>query len=402
MVKVMEIPYQQLQELSASTGIPIMQTDENGDLLARFCPEEDVLFSEEIRKRIVQDYLLRSDERRVPILFSSPFFSIAVTPVEQEDFLLFGPCVVMRQAYAVLAERLPLYLPLEDDRLIRYLTVTPIVSDSRLKAAVSLAASLCGDSISPEDIQTLTGEPRHEPGERVHAEYIFSAQENAQTHTPFEFEELITADVTAGDLDAALRHLSGSMPGALGKLSADPERQARYMFVTAAAVICRAAIRGGVHSETAYSLADSYCQRMDAVKSVEQVQPMMWDMLAAFCAAVKEESSQRDYSPVIKNCCNYISKHLHDPIMLPELAEACGLSERRLSEKFYRETGERVGDYIHRQKLREARDLLRFSSMSICDIGNALGYSSQSYFTRKYREQFDVTPLEERKKDSRA
>lgn len=101
-------------------------------------------------------------------------------------------------------------------------------------------------------------------------------------------------------------------------------------------------------------------------------------------------------------CCNYISKHLHDPIMLPELAEACGLSERRLSEKFYRETGERVGDYIHRQKLREARDLLRFSSMSICDIGNALGYSSQSYFTRKYREQFGVTPLEERKKDPRA
>lgn len=401
MVKIMEIPYLHLHQLSASTGIPIMQTDENGDLLARFCPEEDILFSEEIRKRIVQDYLLRSEERRNPILFSSPFFSIAVTPVEQGDFLLFGPCVVMRQAYAVLAERLPLYLPLEDDRLIRYLTVTPIVSDSRLKAAVSLAASLCGGKVSPEDILSLTGEPRHEPGESVHAEYIFSEQENSQTHTPFEFEEMITADVTAGDLDAALRHLSGSMPGVLGKLSEDPERQVRYMFVTAAAVICRAAIRGGVHSETAYSLADSYCQRMDAVKSVEQVQPMMWDMLAAFCAAVKEESSRRDYSPVIKHCCNYISKHLHDPIMLPDLAEACGLSERRLSEKFYRETGERVGDYIHRQKLREARDLLRFSSMSICDIGNALGYSSQSYFTRKYREQFGVTPLEERKKDSR-
>ena len=58
--EIMEIPYQQLQQLSASTGIPIMQTDENGSLLARFCPEEDVLFSEEIRKRIVQDYLLRS------------------------------------------------------------------------------------------------------------------------------------------------------------------------------------------------------------------------------------------------------------------------------------------------------------------------------------------------------
>ena len=397
--EIMGIPYEQMQQLSASTGIPIIQTDENGNLLSRFCPEEDVLFSIEIRKQIVQDYLLRSEGRRNSILFSSPFFSITVTPIELGCFLLFGPCVVMRQAYAVLAERLPLYLPLEEnDRLIRYLTVTPIVSDNRLKAAVTLAASLCGGSVSPENIMMLTGERRHELGESVHAEYIFSAQENAQTHTPFEFEEMITADVTAGDLDAALRHLSGSMPGALGKLSENPERQVRYMFVTAAAILCRAAIRGGVHSEAAYSLADSYCQRMDAVKSVERVQPMMWDMLAAFCAAVKQESSQRDYSLVIKNCCNYISKHLHDSITLPELAEACGMSERRLSEKFYRETGERVGDYIHRQKLREARDLLRYSSMSICDIGNALGYSSQSYFTRKYREQFGVTPLEVRKR----
>ena len=398
----MGIPYEQMQQLSASAGIPIIQADVNGLSLAHFCPEEDVLFSDNLRKLIVKDYLLRSEDRRVPILFSSPFFSIAVTSVEQERFLLFGPCVVMRQAYAVLAERLPQYLPLErNDRLIRYLTVTPIVSDNRLKAAVSLAASLCGGSASPEDILIFTGEPRKDAGQSLHAEYIFSAQENAQTHTPFEFEEMITADVTAGDLDAALRHLSGSMPGALGKLSEDPERQARYMFVTATAILCRAAIRGGVHSEAAYSLADSYCQRMDAVKSVEQVQPMMWDMLAAFCAAVKEESSQRDYSPVIKNCCNYISKHLHDPIMLPELAKACGLSERRLSEKFYRETGERVIDYIHRQKLREARELLRFSSMSICDIGNALGYSSQSYFTRKYHEQYGVTPLEVRKKAQR-
>ncbi|MCI6755912.1 MAG: helix-turn-helix transcriptional regulator [Lachnospiraceae bacterium] len=376
-----------------------MQTDESGNLLAHFCPEEDVLFSEKIRKRIVQDYLLRSEEGHSPILFSSPFFSIAVTPVEPGCFLLLGPCVVMRQAYAVLSERLPLYLPPEkDDRLIRYLTVTPIVSDNRLKSAVSLATSLCGASISPEEILTHIGEPRREAGQNLHAEYVFSAQENAQTHTPFEFEEMICADVAVGDLDAALRHLSGSMPGALGKLSEDPERQARYMFVTATAILCRAAIRGGVHSEAAYSLADSYCQRMDAVKSVERVQPMMWDMLAAFCAAVKQESSQREYSFVIKNCCNYISKHLHDPIMLPDLAEACGMSERRLSEKFFRETGERVGDYIHRQKLREARDLLRYSSMSICDIGNALCYSSQSYFTRKYKEQFGVTPLEERKK----
>lgn len=396
----MEIPFCQLNHLSVSTGIPIIQTEDNGKLLSCICPEEEALFSEDLRKLIVQEYLLRSAQKRTPILFSSPFFSIAIAPVPSGQYFLFGPCVVMRQAYAVLAERLPLYLPCDvDDRLIRYLTVTPIVSDIRLKAAVSLGLSLCGQSINAEDIRVCAGEPRQDAGQSLHTEYIFSAQENAQTHTPFEFEEIICADVAAGDLDAALRHLSGSLPGALGKLSEDPERQTRYMFVTSAAILSRAAIRGGVHSEAAYSLADSFCQRMDALKSTERIAPMMWDMLAAFCAAVKEESSHRDYSPIVKRCCNYISKHLHESIGLPDLAKACGLSERRLSEKFIRETGERVGDYIHRQKLREAKALLRYSTMSICDIGNALGYSSQSYFTRKYREQFGVTPLEVRKKD---
>lgn len=305
----------------------------------------------------------------------------------------------MRQSYSVLKERLPLYLSGDtEEKLLRYLSVVPAVSDNRLKSAACLASSICNQEINNNEIQVVTWKEKPNAGKDIHAQYIYSIQENEMAHTPFEFEEMICDDVLKGDTDALLRHLSGSIPGNLGKLSEDEERQARYMFVTSTAVVSRTAIKGGVHSETAYSLADSYCQKMDSLQSIEQISALMWEMLAGFCEAVKEESSSRNYSLIIKSCCNYISKHLHTRILLSDLAIECGMSERRLSEKFLKETGVHINDFVHSQKLHEARQLLLYSSMDISNIASSLAYSSQSYFTRKYREEYGVTPFEVRSK----
>ena len=68
----------------------------------------------------------------------------------------------------------------------------------------------------------------------------------------------------------------------------------------------------------------------------------------------------------MKSCINYISEHLHDDMRLEELSRRCGLCSRSLSIKFKAEMGMGIPEYIHREKLREARYLLDYTDYTLC------------------------------------
>jgi AraC-like DNA-binding protein len=165
------------------------------------------------------------------------------------------------------------------------------------------------------------------------------------------------------------------------------------MFVTTVSVISRAAMRGGVSYENACSLADIYCQKMDSLSNLNDIQQLQFQMLRDFCKE-SEKCNNSIHTPIIQEVCDYINKHSHEQISLEDLANICHLSPRRLSYKFYQEMNVSVVDYIHYIKLEEAKLLLRYSHHSISEISNYLGYTTQSYFTSKFKKHHKLTPHE--------
>ena len=51
----------------------------------------------------------------------------------------------------------------------------------------------------------------------------------------------------------------------------------------------------------------------------------------------------------------------------------------------------RLAGYINAEKIKEAQELLRSTTESIADIGAMLGYSSNSYFTRCFKQYTGLT-----------
>ena len=119
-------------------------------------------------------------------------------------------------------------------------------------------------------------------------------------------------------------------------------------------------------------------------------------MLMDFCGKVREIRKSPAVSPLIGRCLDYIFVHLHEPLDLPMLSHHCGLCTRSLSLKFREETGMGIVEYIHREKLREARYLLRHTDYSLLDIANYLKYPSQSYFTQIFKKYENMTPRQYR------
>ena len=163
----------------------------------------------------------------------------------------------------------------------------------------------------------------------------------------------------------------------------------------------RSAIRGGLPAETAFSLSDLYCQRIDLLSDLTHIQNLTFTMMTDYCDRVRAIQQRPVVSPIIENCLSYISVHLHETITLEQLSAHCGLCSRSLSLRFKKEVGMGIPEYVHREKMQEAEYLLLQSSYSLSEITTFLNYPSQSYFTQIFKTYRGITPQQFRNQSAK-
>lgn len=81
-------------------------------------------------------------------------------------------------------------------------------------------------------------------------------------------------------------------------------------------------------------------------------------------------------------------------ITLEEVAEYLHKNSSYFSRLFSQELGETFKEFVTRVRMERAKELLDQTNYSISTIGDMLGYKSQSYFIRRFKFCFGITPLE--------
>lgn len=110
-----------------------------------------------------------------------------------------------------------------------------------------------------------------------------------------------------------------------------------------------------------------------------------------------EYEDQSQISPEILEVMRYVRENLELNFMLEDLAERVGLSVSRFKARFKDEVGVPPADYVSRQKVSKAMDLLRKTGMPITQIATGLGYSSSQYFATAFRRYTGKTPSHARR-----
>lgn len=79
-------------------------------------------------------------------------------------------------------------------------------------------------------------------------------------------------------------------------------------------------------------------------------------------------------------------------------AKMCALSQSRFSHKFKEVTGEVPSRYFIKLKMEKARELLKFSNLSVSEIAERVGYDNALYFSRIFKKYTHLSPTEYRTK----
>ncbi len=110
-----------------------------------------------------------------------------------------------------------------------------------------------------------------------------------------------------------------------------------------------------------------------------------------FCAITKNTDE------TIDKVRNYLIKNYPRPLSLDEIAEDVGMDKYSLCRYFAKNHTCSVMDELKRIRVSHAKQLLRYSSDSVEEIGRKCGFDSPSYFSLRFRELTGRTPLEYRK-----
>ncbi|EBS4877636.1 helix-turn-helix domain-containing protein [Salmonella enterica subsp. diarizonae serovar 50:z52:z35] len=88
----------------------------------------------------------------------------------------------------------------------------------------------------------------------------------------------------------------------------------------------------------------------------------------------------------------WIENNLNTGIKTAEISAKAGYSERHLYNRFKKQTGLSVAQYIRRRKLTLAAALLRTTSRTVTEISLMYGFESLQSFSRAFKKQFEEYP----------
>ena len=116
-------------------------------------------------------------------------------------------------------------------------------------------------------------------------------------------------------------------------------------------------------------------------------------------AALRSSGVSRGAAKRIDDACVRICDNIASPPSAEELARECCLSLSRFTHLFTEVTGRSYGRFIREVRMSRAEELLRSADMSVREVGDAVGYPDQNYFSRLFRSMTGRSPSEVRRED---
>jgi AraC-like DNA-binding protein len=95
---------------------------------------------------------------------------------------------------------------------------------------------------------------------------------------------------------------------------------------------------------------------------------------------------------VLRRVLEHLQAHLDEELPVTALAAVADLSPSYFSRLFKRSTGLSPHQYLLRQRIERARELLADPGRRVAEVSCELGFPSQSHFTTVFRALAGVTP----------
>ncbi|MDF2721143.1 MAG: transcriptional regulator [Paenibacillus sp.] len=146
------------------------------------------------------------------------------------------------------------------------------------------------------------------------------------------------------------------------------------------------------------------CQRMAelwarrAIGFEYRARSEFFHLLEAYLAMMHGASRQLErHADIVEEAAAYIRDHLREPLDRVTLAKRVCLSPDYFGALFKKHIGCSVVEYVTRQRMNRAKELLCGTRLPVYRIAEEVGYADVYYFTRQFSKEIGLSPRQFRK-----
>ena len=89
---------------------------------------------------------------------------------------------------------------------------------------------------------------------------------------------------------------------------------------------------------------------------------------------------------------NALYLNFQNDISVEDISAFCGLNRSYFGKIFHDTIGRSPQEFLISYRMTKAAELLKITSLSIADIGNAVGYPNQLHFSRAFKNVYGMSP----------
>ncbi|HVA89764.1 MAG TPA: response regulator [Chloroflexota bacterium] len=200
--------------------------------------------------------------------------------------------------------------------------------------------------------------------------------------------------VANGDPDGAAHHACAALRSALEQNALGP---LRAVWLELAILIIHRVQEEGAPTETLLDPRNVLADTRAAPRLEERLVALARDAASA-CRQARERQTPRNAMADLRD---YIAGHLNEDLTITALARRMHRNGKYLGELFKQVTGEPLGAYVIRMRMRRACELLTSTDLRVHAVAEQIGYADPKHFSSMFRSLIGVSPAEYREQRAR-
>lgn len=346
--------------------------------------EEDPFFTDEI---FFNDVLERRPEASIDIFWEDDVYYARVRRKGIQGWILAGPVQTVVGAAPALKIAQKHKIQAASYRL-PYCELKTFLEAMKLLLYEETGEKVC--------LSELYTKQQPEPEQQKFFEKKRWMEKGGHLHNPYQHEQKKLGSIRAGNLKLLEECQNEVWPGEIGKLADNPLRQEKNLSIVVIAIACRAAIDGGVAPQKAFSMSDVFISNIERMTQVLPIQAAVVEYEREFARAVEQVKHDSEHNRYVERAKEYVAEHIDESIRVVQIGEALGINENYLTGLFHKYEGITLQHYIRKEKVRQAKELLLYSSYSCSEIAALLCFSTQSHFSSAFKREVGMTPAKYR------
>ena len=342
--------------------------------------EEDPFFTDEI---FFNDVLERRPEASIDIFWEDDVYYARVRRKGIQGWILAGPVQTVVGAAPALKIAQKHKIQAASYRL-PYCELKTFLEAMKLLLYEETGEKVC--------LSELYTKQQPEPEQQKFFEKKRWMEKGGHLHNPYQHEQKKLGSIRAGNLKLLEECQNEVWPGEIGQLADNPLRQEKNLSIVVISIACRAAIDGGVAPQKAFSMSDVFISNIERMTQVLPIQAAVVE----YERAVEQVKHDSEHNRYVERAKEYVAEHIDESIRVVQIGEALGINENYLTGLFHKYEGITLQHYIRKEKVRQAKELLLYSSYSCSEIAALLCFSTQSHFSSAFKREVGMTPAKYR------